>query len=200
MRRNTRAVRRFCTIVLVAVSAPLTTAASLPHQADDNTPSSPVSVAADNQCVGAGAVGTCQDAAYQELIAVHQAAAGIDYETAKRDVDDWIVLMLAPYVHSSWDVQRWYPASIRAGWLPEEWRCLSKVIWKESNGQPDVRAYDDDDDSYGLTQMNMKAHRSWVTAFFGSPEALYDGTNNLMAARALYVRAGWSPWKPFRCK
>ncbi len=92
--------------------------------------------------------------------------------------------------------------AISAGWKESEWPRLDYIIWRESRCQPGVRNSRGRDDSYGLIQLNMRAHRSWVGPLVGwNFNALYDPYTNLKIGRDLYRRAqrmfdcGWHPWQ-----
>ena len=95
-----------------------------------------------------------------------------------------------------------YAAAMQAGWSPEQWPKVDFIIWRESRCNP--RAYNGRgrDNSFGLMQLNMKAHKSWVGPFVGWDfSVLYDPMTNLAFAKALYDRAqkmygcGFQPWR-----
>lgn len=92
--------------------------------------------------------------------------------------------------------------ALAAGWTEAEWPRLDYIIWRESRCNPRVRNTRGRDDSYGLMQLNMRAHRSWVGPIVNwNYNALYDPYTNLQVARTLYTKAarmfgcGWHPWK-----
>jgi hypothetical protein len=93
-------------------------------------------------------------------------------------------------------------AALNAGWSPAQWERLSLIIWRESRCQPTAYNGRGRDDSYGLMQLNMRAHRSWVGPLVGWDfTKLYQPETNLRVARQLYDRArrmfgcGWQPWR-----
>lgn len=95
-----------------------------------------------------------------------------------------------------WRCPQHYAAAIAAGWTDAEWPRLDAIIWRESRCDPTAHALDHDDDSYGLTQLNMRAHRGWVGPLVDWDWArLLDPAVNLRVARMLWERAGWSPWR-----
>ena len=105
------------------------------------------------------------------------------------------------YRHPDSDVDRWYGDALRAGWPAEDWERLACIIYRESRGQPDAHNPRYPDDSYGLVQLNMRAHRNWVGPLVEWDfTRLFDGYTNLLHGRALYDLAvsywgtGWSPW------
>ena len=97
-----------------------------------------------------------------------------------------------------------YAAALRAGWKPGDWRKLDAIMWRESRCKP--TAFNGSnrtrDTSYGVTQLNMRAHRSWVGPMVGWDfTRLYHVETNLRVARKLYERCGWGPWtKPYWCR
>lgn len=105
------------------------------------------------------------------------------------------------YHHHSADVDRWYEVAIAAGWPAEDWPRLACIIHRESRGQPDAHNTRHPDNSYGLIQLNMRAHRRWVGPLVGGDfTQLFDGFVNLKTGRTLYEMAvgyygnGWRPW------
>lgn len=97
--------------------------------------------------------------------------------------------------------------AIAAGWAEEDWPRLDYIIWRESRCKPDVRNKRGRDDSYGLTQLNMRAHKKWVRGLVGGDfTTLYDPLVNLSVARVLYEKAedmygcGWKPWTTKKTK
>jgi len=106
-----------------------------------------------------------------------------------------IPLPVASYNHHNPDVQRWYLTAIYAGWTDSDWVWLSCVIQRESHGLPHVVYRASRDRSYGLVQINAKAHRAAMIAYAGSEEAFLDPLVNLSFARLLYNEAGKTPWR-----
>ena len=101
------------------------------------------------------------------------------------------------YKHWYANVERWHATAINAGWTECQWYRLSCVIYRESRGNPMAwNKADPGRGSVGLTQINS-VHWGWMAraGLIRWPYDLFTGSNNLAAAKALYVRAGgWSPW------
>ena len=92
---------------------------------------------------------------------------------------------------------QWYGHAKAAGWQDAEWATLDRVMWRESRCQPGAHGVGPRDDSRGLVQVNLKAHRSWIGPMvnwdFG---VLFDPATNLRYGRIIFERAGgWSPWR-----
>ena len=92
--------------------------------------------------------------------------------------------------------------ALDAGWSETDWPRLDAIIWRESRCTPSVHTVAKRDDSYGLMQLNMRAHRSWVRPLVGGDFArLFDPATNLAVARQLFGMAqttygcGWQPWQ-----
>jgi hypothetical protein len=104
--------------------------------------------------------------------------------------------------HTEPNVDRWYNAAIAAGWTEEQWPRLACIIYRESRGEPDALNIGPVDNSYGLIQANMLAHRKLALDTFGSNyrTILHDGPSNLYFGRILFDLAvgyygdGWRPW------
>jgi len=95
-----------------------------------------------------------------------------------------------------------YAASLVAGWAVTDWPKLDHVMYRESRCNPGVYNGKGRDNSYGLMQLNMLAHRGWVRPLVdGNFDRLYDPVTNLRIGRTLYFKAqqaygcGWQPWK-----
>jgi hypothetical protein len=94
------------------------------------------------------------------------------------------------------------PIAIAVGWPAEQVPKLSYVMWRESRCNPLVHADISDgyifrnDDSYGLMQVNMKAHRSWVGPIVDWDfNRLFDPYVNLsVGLRLWHMSGGWRPW------
>jgi hypothetical protein len=108
------------------------------------------------------------------------------------------------YTHPNPDVDRWWDEALRAGWSADQWPVVACVMehpvhkdTAESRGLPHVHNPRHPDDSYGLMQLNMRAHRSWVGPMVGWDfSRLFDGETNLRVARRLYdLAGGWGPWR-----
>lgn len=98
-------------------------------------------------------------------------------------------------------------AALDAGWSEADWPRLSQIIWRESRCQPQVHNRRGRDDSYGLMQINLRAHRNWVRPLVdGDFTRLFDPATNLVVARVLYEKAvdaygcGWQPWTTRRTR
>lgn len=108
------------------------------------------------------------------------------------------------YHHPNPDVDRWWDEALRAGWSSAQWPVIACImehpVYKnvaESRGIPTVHNTRYPDDSYGLLQLNMRAHRSWAGPMVGWDfSRLFDGETNLRVAHRLFEMArGWSPWR-----
>lgn len=95
-----------------------------------------------------------------------------------------------------------YAAAMRAGWSPDQWSKLDVIMWRESRCFPTAYNGRGRDDSYGLLQLNMKAHRKWVSPLVGGDlSRLYDAETNLRVGKELFDKAraaygcGFQPWK-----
>ncbi len=77
------------------------------------------------------------------------------------------------------------------GW---EGRCMVRIMWRESGGNPRAANYGDSNGgSYGLLQMNG-AHR-WRSETLAQFRArMWNPTSHLAAAKRLYDSSGFSPW------
>jgi hypothetical protein len=107
-----------------------------------------------------------------------------------------------PSVPASALCPQWWDEARVAGW--PEWALphLDYVMWRESRCLPTAHNPRPPDDSYGLVQLNMRAHRSWVGPLVdGDFTRLFDPTTNLRTARRLFDMAqqaygcGWQPWQ-----
>lgn len=94
-----------------------------------------------------------------------------------------------------------YAAALAAGWPASDWERLDHIIWRESRCIPTAHNPRGRDDSYGILQLNMKAHRGWVRPLVGNDfSRLFDPATNLRIGRTLYDMAiehygcGWRPW------
>jgi hypothetical protein len=96
---------------------------------------------------------------------------------------------------------QWFDEALTAGWSPEQWPILDAIMWRESRCDPTVYNGRGRDRSYGLLQLNMKAHRAWVSPLVDADfTRLWDPVTNLTVGRALFTMAetqmgcGWQPW------
>jgi len=96
-----------------------------------------------------------------------------------------------------------YAASLVAGWGVTDWPKLDRIMYRESRCNASVVNNNarTKDASRGLTQLNLLAHRGWISPLVGGDfDRLYDPGTNLRVARVLYNRCGWGPWtKPYWC-
>ena len=97
---------------------------------------------------------------------------------------------------------QWFAAALAAGWPESDWARIDYIMWRESRCTPSVHTVAKHDDSYGLVQLNMKAHRRWVSPLVGGDfNQLLDPVTNLTIARQLFGMAqdtygcGWQPWQ-----
>ena len=95
-----------------------------------------------------------------------------------------------------------YTAAMNAGWTHDQWSKIDFIMWRESRCTSTAYNGRGRDNSYGLMQLNMKAHKSWVGPMVNWDfTQLYNPTVNLTVAKALYTRAqkmfgcGFQPWK-----
>jgi hypothetical protein len=96
---------------------------------------------------------------------------------------------------------QWFDEALEAGWSADQWPILDAIMWRESRCKPEVYNGRGRDRSYGLLQLNMRAHRSWVRPLVdGDFTRLWDPVTNLTVGRALFDKAtdvygcGWKPW------
>lgn len=95
-----------------------------------------------------------------------------------------------------------YNAALNAGWSKSQWSKIDYIMWRESRCKPTAYNGKGRDNSYGLMQLNMKAHKGWVGPIVGWDfTKLYNPSTNLRVAKNLYDRAkkaygcGFQPWK-----
>lgn len=95
---------------------------------------------------------------------------------------------------------QFFGIALGAGWPASDWQRLDYVMWRESRCNPGVYNGKGRDNSYGLMQLNMLAHRGWVGPLVGGNfSLLFDPATNLGIARELFRRAGsyGCPWRPW---
>jgi len=99
----------------------------------------------------------------------------------------------------------WRAIAVSVGWQKSELKTLDDIIFRESRCNPLAHAdyrvpkcgcpYDD---SFGLTQINVKGKNLWQNrrdvCALKKPDDLLDGTINLACGLALWEKSGWSPW------
>jgi hypothetical protein len=91
---------------------------------------------------------------------------------------------------------QWTDLARSVGWPEDTLARIAKIMWRESRCFPSVHNPRGRDDSYGLMQLNMRAHRSWVGPLVGWDfNRLFDAETNLRVALRLYEMDGWRPWK-----
>lgn len=100
---------------------------------------------------------------------------------------------------------QFYDEAMAAGWPASSWSRIDYIMFRESRCTPSAYNGKGRDNSYGLTQLNMKALKSWVGPMVNWDfTRLYDPHTNLVVARELFNKArsmwgcGWRPWA-FRC-
>ena len=139
------------------------------------------------------------------ILSVFNMAAGGDLQVAERGQHVQVVAPPPPpvdrYHHPEAVVDQWHDVAIEAGWPEDDWPRLACVIWRESRGYPFAHNPRPPDDSYGLIQLNMRAHWPWVRLLVdGYASELFDPYTNLMIGRTLFDKAvqaygdGWQPW------
>lgn len=109
------------------------------------------------------------------------------------------------YHHPNPNVDRWWDEALRAGWSIDQWPVVACIMehpiytgTAESRGIPTVHNTRYPDDSRGLMQVNLLAHRSWVGPMVNwNFDSLFDGETNLRVAHRLWELAGnsFSPWR-----
>lgn len=97
---------------------------------------------------------------------------------------------------------QWWDEAKAAGWPDWTLADLDYVMWRESRCIPTAFNPRPPDLSYGLSQLNMRAHRSWVGPLVAWDfNRLFDPATNLAVARVLFNKAdhmfgcGWQPWR-----
>jgi hypothetical protein len=113
----------------------------------------------------------------------------------------------------------WLPdLAAQAGWPPETWPMLEKIILRESGGCPNRRGGDVVNKNCIITNVSEWNHRSdtglmqingvnynlkrnkWAAVCLQLDvcvqEPLLDPINNLKAGKVLYDLSGWGPWDP----
>jgi len=90
----------------------------------------------------------------------------------------------------------WYYPAEAAGWNDDELMQVDRIIWRESNCQPDATHRNANGTiDRGLMQIN-DINLGWLAGVGISADDLLDGSHNLKAARLLFDQLGWSPWRP----
>lgn len=97
---------------------------------------------------------------------------------------------------------QYYQTALDAGWTHAQWSKIDYIIWRESRCNPTAYNGKRRDNSYGLMQLNMRAHKAWVGPLVNWDfTKLYNPSTNLSVAKELYNRAskmfgcGFQPWK-----
>lgn len=98
-----------------------------------------------------------------------------------------------------------FGAAMQAGWAEADWPRLDYIIWRESRCQAQAHNPHGRDNSYGLLQLNMRAHAGWVAPIVEWDfTRLWSPVTNLTVGRLLFHKAhdaygcGWQPWA-YRC-
>ena len=127
------------------------------------------------------------------------ATVGTDVTTTTVEVT---TTTAAPQAPEGSRCPQWFAAALAAGWPESDWARIDYIMWRESRCRPEVHTVAKRDDSYGLVQLNMKAHRRWVSPLVGGDfNQLLDPVTNLTIARQLFDMAqqtyhcGWQPWQ-----
>jgi hypothetical protein len=113
---------------------------------------------------------------------------------------------LTPYVAPAGSqCPQHFGAAMQAGWSVADWSRLDPIIFRESRCQTGAHNPHGLDNSYGLLQLNMKAHARWVGPIVGGDfSRLWNAVTNLTVGRILFQKAhdaygcGWQPWA-MRC-
>lgn len=78
------------------------------------------------------------------------------------------------------------------GW---QGRCMVKIMWRESGGNPRAANYSDSNGgSYGLLQLNG-AHRWSGESMTAFRARMWNPVTHLVAAKRLYNGSGFGPWR-----
>ena len=107
----------------------------------------------------------------------------------------------APQAPAGSRCPQFYAEALAAGWPASDWERLDYIMWRESRCTPTAHTVARRDNSYGLVQLNMLAHRKWVGPLVDWDfNRLYDPLTNLTIARTMFNMAqdtygcGWQPW------
>lgn len=85
--------------------------------------------------------------------------------------------------------------ALSVGWPAAHVEKLSYVMWRESRCDPRAHNSRYPDDSYGLIQLNMRAHKNWVGPLVDWDfTRLFDPATNLRVGLLLWQKNGWDPW------
>lgn len=89
----------------------------------------------------------------------------------------------------------WFPTALEAGWSAAEWPTVGAIMERESQCTPSAVNHNANGTvDRGLMQVNS-VHRGWLADVGITLAMLLDPWNNLRAARLLYERSGWAPWR-----
>lgn len=90
----------------------------------------------------------------------------------------------------------WFYVALDQGWSAGELPQVDRIMWRESHCHENATHLNANGSiDRGLMQMNS-IHLGWLGAVGISAADLLVGPVNLRAARLLFERDGWSPWKP----
>lgn len=110
-------------------------------------------------------------------LAASSTAAGDNYGTSKQEASRMTALVYKTFGH---------------GW---EGRCMVKIMWRESGGNPRAANYaDSNGGSYGLLQLNG-AHRWGGESLAQFQRRMWNPITHLAAAKRLYNGSGFGPWR-----
>jgi lysozyme-like protein len=89
-----------------------------------------------------------------------------------------------------------YAIALGVGWESPEIPQLDRIEWRESHCEPGASHRNANGTiDRGLVQINS-IHLSWLAAYGIGAMDLFDPAVNLYAARLLFDRDGWAPWRP----
>jgi hypothetical protein len=88
----------------------------------------------------------------------------------------------------------WYYPAAAVGWPDDEIARVDRIIWRESKCDPGATHVNGNGTiDRGLMQIN-DINLGWLADAGISADDLLVGSQNLKAARLLFVQHGWSPW------
>lgn len=91
-----------------------------------------------------------------------------------------------------------YATALAVGWPADQWRTLSRVMWRESRCNPGaVHRNRNRSVDRGLMQVNS-VHLPWLADYGVSAADLSTADGSLTAALLLWERQGWRPWRATR--
>lgn len=107
---------------------------------------------------------------------------------------------------ADWPCKEWFHMSLKAGWTPEDWPRLGKIMWRESRCLPDTCGETDSPHvrkcrDWGLLQINDYSWKTTIRNLGLNIEQMWDPYWNLWFGRWLFNYSlernddGWQPWK-----